>query len=460
MVEGSVRDSPTSRASQPGTCLALSLLLGSLGFGSSCAARVARPNTALPFAAVPLLPVAPPRSPAECRRAGLNWLLTNQLPDGSFGTFESSRTDEVYLDTQSSHRAFHVATTALGAMALITPAQSNHAAEVALERAVTWLLAQEPVGQASGGTFYDTWAHTYLIELAARLLSQAPATGDSTESAPPSDAAATELSEQRARALRTLELRALLATEITIALRRQATDGGWGYYDFQGSFDRATGQQTTSFNTGAMILALRAARAVGAEVPEARLVSAVERLRKFRLPDGAFVYGTYADLRPMAGFNRPSGSSGRLQVCQLALFDSGVASVDQTALASGLAYLRDRHHYIEIGRGRPIPHEAFYSNSGYYYFFGHYHAARVVTALTDANTREDYRAWLDTLLLSIQNSDGSWFDYPLYGYGHAYATAYAMLALQQLDALGSADQDAATDAEAARMRSNSSQNPG
>ena len=34
-----------------------------------------------------------------------------------------------------------------------------------------------------------------------------------------------------------------------------------------------------------------------------------------------------------------------------------------------------------------------------------------------------------------QNPDGSWFDYPLYGYGFAYATGYAMRTLQVLEPL-------------------------
>jgi hypothetical protein len=32
-----------------------------------------------------------------------------------------------------------------------------------------------------------------------------------------------------------------------------------------------------------------------------------------------------------------------------------------------------------------------------------------------------------------QNRDGSWFDYPLYGYGFAYATGFAMRTLEILE---------------------------
>ena len=31
---------------------------------------------------------------------------------------------------------------------------------------------------------------------------------------------------------------------------------------------------------------------------------------------------------------------------------------------------------------------------------------------------------------SIQGEDGSWPDFPMYGYGHAYGTSFAVLALE------------------------------
>lgn len=383
------------------------------------------------------IPATPPRSTSECMAAGLQWLLTHQQQDGSYGTFESSRVDEVWLDTLASHRAFRVATTALCVMALIEPSRSDEAAASALDRAVAWSLGELPVGKATGGTFYDTWAHTYLIDMGVRLLKEPRL-------------------ESRHEALR-----ALVTREIDLAMNRQAADGGWGYYDFHGTFERASGMQTTSFNTGAMTLALMSARDAGFAVPPERLATALERLRKFRLPDGAFIYGTYADLRPITGFNRPNGTSGRLQVCQLALWQGHIADVDQPKLLEGLVHLRDRHHYIEIGRGRPIPHEAFYSNSGYYYFFGHYYASRVIGSLDSATERAAFGAWLDDLLRRVQNSDGSWFDYPLYGYGHAYATGFSMMAMQELRRIAAADAAAAAQVETpARSEAKSSQNPG
>ncbi|MDA1007550.1 MAG: terpene cyclase/mutase family protein [Planctomycetota bacterium] len=354
------------------------------------------------------IPAQPLWSSAASMHMALEWLIANQQPNGAFGSPASSRPNEIWLDGMASHRAFQGATTALCAMALIEPARSDARAKATLDLAVQWMIDEEPIGAASGGTFYDTWAHTYLIDCGVRLLRE-PNRADQSNA-----------------------IRMMVQREIDFSLRRQSIDGGWGYYDFQGTFERPTGNETTSFNTGAMILALRAARDAGLRVDSVRLDRAVKRLELFRLPDGAFVYGTYAKYRPGVGFNRPSGTSGRLQVCHLALFESHAGGVEQRELVEGLCHLRDRHHYIEIGRGRPIPHEAFYSTSGYYYFFGHYYASGVIEQLTDATERTAFRDWLDQNMRRVQHPNGSWFDYPLYGYGHAYATGFGLLTMQRL----------------------------
>ena len=83
----------------------------------------------------------------------------------------------------------------------------------------------------------------------------------------------------------------------------------------------------------------------------------------------------------------------------------------------------------EIGRGRPYPHEAWYYTAGYYYFFGHYYASRIVKDLS-WDGRPEYTAWLAATITGNQDPDGSWFDFPLYGYHKAYGTAYAILILQ------------------------------
>ncbi len=83
---------------------------------------------------------------------------------------------------------------------------------------------------------------------------------------------------------------------------------------------------------------------------------------------------------------------------------------------------------MEMGRNRPYPHESWYETAGYYFFFGHFYAAGVITQLP-LEEQAHYWRLLARVLLVCQQADGSWWDYPLYGYGKAYGTAYALLAL-------------------------------
>ncbi len=347
------------------------------------------------------------RTVVESRDAGVRWLVTNQNADGSFGRFESARPNEIYLDNLSSHHAFHVATTALCAWALIEPARGDPKAAATLDRALLWIAAAPLAGRASGSTFYDVWAHTYLLELSAAVLADP------------------RLAPYHER------FRALAIREVLFSRQEQAADGGWGYYDFGASFLHPTGNMSTSFNTAAMILALRAVERQGVEIPAGMVQDGIRSLRTAQLPNGSFSYGTDPTPHPQANYNKVRGASGRLQVCNLALFTEG-QGVDRPTLQRGLEHLRDHHHYIAIARGRPIPHEAFYQNSGYYYYFGHYYASRNVVSLDDGTPKQELGRWLAGVLIDDQHENGSWFDYPLYGYGHAYATGYGTLSMSEL----------------------------
>ena len=350
-----------------------------------------------------------PRALAAARAAyakGLSWILANQRPDGSFGTFESPRAREIYLDTQASHRAFHTTTTALVCWALLAPARGNPAAAAALERGLAWLEDQGEIGRASGKTFYSVWTHTYLMELAAAVLRD------------PGQAAHHEA------------WRAIGEREAAVARREQSAEGGWAYYDFNHVGQNPSGNESTSFNTGAMIEALANVRAQGIAVPAGTIEDAATCIRRMRVPSGAYAYGTYAELNLKAEYNKVDGSSGRLQACNMGLLRAGDKDVTPEVLVRGVELLRETHHYIEIARGRVMPHEAYYRCSGYYYFFGHYYCARVLQESPPGPRRDAMVRWLADQMVADQNKDGSWFDYPLYGYGFAYATGFAMRTLE------------------------------
>jgi len=335
---------------------------------------------------------------------GLAWLLTNQNKDGSWGTFESARPDEVWLGTVASHKAFGDATSALCVMALINPARTNEKAATALSNGLKYLLDAPLVLRADDMTLYNTWTHIYVLDAMCSVLNESTLAGHHER--------ARKVATQQIEGLRTL----------------QGSEGGFGYYDFNFAAARPTGSESTSFMTGAALLALDRARAAGVEVSGSMLGDGLKCLTRLRLPDGAYIYGTYAQNGPRRLYNRVNGSLGRSQVCNLALhkFQAGVTQAD---MAAGLENLFKYHHFIEMGKGRRYPHEAWYSTAGYYFFFGHYYAARVAHELTSED-REKYLPQLRDVIARLQDADGSWWDFPLYGYHKPYGTAFALMTLE------------------------------
>jgi hypothetical protein len=103
--------------------------------------------------------------------------------------------------------------------------------------------------------------------------------------------------------------------------------------------------------------------------------------------------------------------------------------ISQHQLREGMENLRQHHHFIEIGKGRPYPHEAWYATAGYYFYFGHYYGGLVIAQL-DEPARSEYAKWMLETMIRLQDPDGSWFDFPFYGYHKQYATAFAVMTMQ------------------------------
>jgi hypothetical protein len=336
---------------------------------------------------------------------GVHFLIHHQNEDGSWGTFESRRPSEIYRGTVASFKAFRDASSALCVMALIEPSRERSDAWRALDRGVEHLLNTEPVGRATHTTFYGTWTHTYVLRAMAMIHQD------------------DRFADRRDRIAHTInETLDRLTTS-------QGADGGWGYYDFGYGFQTPTGLQSNSFNTASVLIALHEAQNAGFEIDERMIRDGLRNITRLRLPTGVFIYGTGHRLIPGANFNDPKGASARTQPCNFALwlYDH---EIDDDDILIGLSHLREHHHFLDIAYGRPRPHEAWYQNSGYYILYGHFYAASLIQLLAEPQ-RLDFRAWQARTILRRQNPDGSWFDFPLYGYHHAYGTAYALLTLEQ-----------------------------
>ena len=206
-------------------------------------------------------------------------------------------------------------------------------------------------------------------------------------------------------------------------------DGGWAYYDLRVGAQRPA-SDSLSFVTATVMVAYHQARLAGIDLPEKLVRAGYKSIERQRKPDNSYFYGEYLKWMPMLPVNRPGGSLGRSQACNLALRYWGDKTITDEVLVTWLDRLVARNGWLSMGRKRPIPHESWFQVAGYFYYYGHYYAARCMEELSP-KTRAPYQDHLAALLLPLQEKDGSWWDYPFYDYHQPYGTAFALMTLQR-----------------------------
>ena len=348
-------------------------------------------------------PVPPEKLEAAIRH-GVDFLLKDQNPDGSWGS-PSLKGGVPILARTGSHHAFGVAVTALGVSALLEAGGNGADVRRAIDRGESYLFAELPkVRRDTPMLIYNVWAHAYGIQALVRMHRRLP---DDRE--------------------RRRNIEALIRTQYDRLARYESVEGGWGYYDF-GAGTQRPDSSSTSFVNAAVLVAFHEAKQAGVPPPEKLTRRAVESLRQQRKPDSAYLYGLYLKDRPMMPINRPGGSLGRSQACNLALRLWGDDRVTEAVLKTWLDRLITRNGWLSLGRKKPIPHESYFQVAGYFYYYGHYYAGLCVGQLPKGD-RPFYQDHLATILLPLQEADGSWYDYPLYSYHKPYGTAYALMTL-------------------------------
>lgn len=344
---------------------------------------------------------------------GVAFLLEDQNSEGSWG----GPREAVYTFTGTvwsnpeTHRSWKVATTGLCCLALLEAGRTEEGLQAA-DRAIDYLIEHAAVKRPSEWDTMNGWAYIYGVQALARAYVDPRYAGTPRR--------------ERCRATGELLLRKLGEC--------QALNGGWGYLEFDPPRTRHQ-QWATSFTTAAAIIAMEDARRAGFDVDEDVIARAVRGVERCRLPSGAYTYSipAIADPRHSEWIDQIKGSLGRIQVCNLALLMVG-KEVPEQRLRAGLAYLFRYHRFLDIARNKPIPHENFYLNSGYFYLFGHYYAARLVNRLPAAQ-RAEYWPRLRYEVAKLQQKDGSMYDYDMHAYHKPYGVAFGLLTLaESLDA--------------------------
>jgi len=334
----------------------------------------------------------------------VGFLISHQNPDGSWGT----GTVESLFETNYSHASFYawkMAGGALCCMALMA-AEETPEHRAALAKATTWLLEQPLPKRGSDWDIDNTW--TYLYGFNALVM----AAGDKRFQAEPWK------SKIRARAL-----------EFYSALEAaQEPKGGWGYYEGPVVSHRQT--WSTSFATGCVVPALVDAKGMGWPIDPTLVDRAVQYVRQCHLPNGAYTYDLGPIPRITGGedINAVKGSLGRIQCGNWALRRGGDKKITDEVLRWGLQAFFDEHKFLDAARLMPVPHESWYRNAGYFYYFGHYHAALVINQLPEAE-REAWHRKLRAELVKTQWKDGASQDFPGSFYNTTYATSFSILAL-------------------------------
>lgn len=356
----------------------------------------------------PKPPPPEPLSPKllqESIQRGVNYLVQSQNTDGSWGGPRLRGGVEIYAPIPGAHQAFRAAVTALCISALLEVGNQSDSVQQTIDRAETWLLRNlRKVRRANGDAIYNVWTHGYGIQALVRMHKRRP-----------KDEA------------RRHEIEELISHQISMLERYESVDGGWGYYDFRAGAQRP-GSDSTSFTTAAILVALHEAREIGVKPPEKLVQRAIDSIVRQRKKDFTYLYGEYLKWNPVSPINLPGGSLGRSQCCNAALRMWGDEKVTDEVVMIWLDRLIARNGWLDLGRKTVYPHESFFEVAGYFFYFGHYYAGLCVELLPPEK-RPFYQNHIGHIIVRLQESDGSWFDYLLYDYHKAYGTSFALMTL-------------------------------
>jgi hypothetical protein len=351
-------------------------------------------------------PVATAELEAAVRR-GVEFLVKSQNADGSWGGPERTKGLNIMATPPGSHHAFRAGTTALAVCGLIDAGIDTPEAKQAVERGEAWLLDRLPkLRRATPEELYNVWGHGYGIQALVRMHGRLPDDAD-----------------------RKKKIEDVIRGQYELLTRYESVDGGWGYYDFRVGAAKPS-SDSTSFVNAAILVALHEAKQIGVEPPAKLVERAVAATQRQRLPGNSYLYGEELKYQPARGINRPGGSLGRSQACNVALRLWGDTTITEDVFKTWLDRLIVRNGWLSNGRKRPIPHEAPFQVAGYFYYFGHFYAALCIEQLKP-DERPFYQDHLARLVMPLQEADGSWWDYPLYNYHQPYGTGFALMTLSR-----------------------------
>ncbi len=335
----------------------------------------------------------------------LDWLLKAQNDDGSFGSgalegvLEMGFAVETYSNWQYGAHGL--------ALVALLQVPETPAIREALERAIQWIDVRREPRRGSHWDVDYTWSALYGLVAAAAVASD----------------------ERFAEGPFAEAMERVGRTSWKILERNEVPTGGWAYYDDPPFTSRPT--WATSFCTALVLPALKQAEKLGWVDQSDSSRRALATLQRAQLPTGAYTYNAsdgVQRIRAGESINHVKGSLGRIQVANWARAAVGDKSMTADQIREGLENFFEYHKFLDVARMRPVPHEAYYANAGYFYLFAHFYAAQVIELLPAAE-REAWHARLRPHLAKIQEANGSTVDFLGTSYTRTAGTAMTIYAL-------------------------------
>ncbi len=351
-----------------------------------------------------------PVTPEEIEQSiirGVDFLVADQNKNGSWGGATRTKDINIYAPLPGAHHAYRAGATGLALSGMIDSGDTRTETTAAIEKCAEWSVENLPkLRRADQTTTYNIWGHAYGLRSLVRLHDR--------ETNPVKKALYKKLAQQ----------------QVDLVNRYEDINGGWGYLDV---FDDFTSRKptgiTTSFSSATVLLAMYEAREeLGLSLDEKIVNTSLDSIKRQQFPDKSYAYSHDHRLRPRAGINRPAGSLARSQACNAALRALGREGITDEVITEWADRFLAREGWLSIARKRPMPHDIHFQISGYFYYYGIYYFTESVRLLPPEK-QKPYAEKLAALILSKQEKDGSWWDYPLYDYHQPYGTGYCLMAL-------------------------------
>lgn len=338
---------------------------------------------------------------------GVDFLITDQNANGSWGSATRTKHINIYAPIPGAHDAYRAGATGLALSGLIDSNDTRPDTIAAIAKCAKWSVEYLPkLRRADQGTTYNIWGHAYGLRSLVRL--------HEIETDPKKKELYKTLAQQ----------------QIDLVNRYEDINGGFGYLDV---FDDFTSQKptgiTTSFSSATVLLAMLEGREkLELKLNDKIVGTSLDSIKRQQFPDKSYAYSHYGIMRPRADINRPAGSLARSQACNAALRTFGREGITDEVLIEWADRFLAREGWLSIARKRPRPHDTYFRISGYFYYYGIYYFTESVRLLPQEK-QKPYAEKLAALIVSKQEKDGSWWDYPLYDYHQPYGTGYSLMAL-------------------------------